>query len=167
MMAHSLLRIRLLDPQPDSKEKTSVKHPYLALLISFALLISTAQSSSHAQSNVQTQPPTSQSLSPQAEKVKQQTVKLGVGKDATVIMMDKSEYYGAIKSVEADRFLLLQVDSKQLIEFRYDKVKKVRKGYGEKGFAGKRVNPRTDLIAGAALIGGIILLVWLTVAGSR
>ena len=140
-----------------------MQHPYLAVLISLALLLSNARSGAYAQSGVSTPP-----LSPQAEKIKQQTTKLGVGNKATVIMLDKTEYYGAIKSIEADGFLLWEMDTKQLIEFKYGDVKKVRKGYGRVNhITGKRVNPRTDLIVGAAVLGGLILLIGLTVGGDR
>ena len=70
----------------------------------------------------------SSTLSPQGEKVRKQLVKIGSGKDVTVILNDEREFYGSLKSIDADTFLLFDVDGKQLLNIRYDEVKKVRKG---------------------------------------
>ena len=95
------------------------------------------------------------------QNVKDQVQKIGLAKKATVILLTGKEYYGAISKIEPDRFEIAEVDLKQRMEFDYKDVKKVRKGYGGRGFGGKRVNPRHSLIAGIAVVGllfGIAIL---------
>ena len=103
----------------------------------------------------------SQNVPSQVQKVKDQVQKIGVAKKATVILLTGKEYYGAISKIEPDRFEIAEVDLKQRMEFDYKDVEKVRKGYGGRGFGGKRVNPRSNLIAGIAVVGllfGIAIL---------
>jgi hypothetical protein len=95
--------------------------------------------------------------SPQIQKVKDQVQKIGIAKKVTVIMLSGKEYYGAIGKIESDSFEIAEVDLKQRMAFDYKDVKKARKGYGGwNSIAGKRVNPRTSLIAGVAAVGGLI-----------
>src|SRR5262245_32405260 len=97
----------------------------------------------------------------QVQKVKDQVQKVGIAEDVTVILLSGKEYYGAISRIEPDSFEITEVDLKQKMAFDYKDVKKVRKGYGGRTFGGKRVNPRTNLIVGIAVIGGLIgLLFW-------
>jgi predicted RNA-binding protein len=104
----------------------------------------------------------SSTLSPEGEKVRKQVEKVGLGKTATVIMSDEREFYGSIKSIEADEFLFYEVDSKQLMTIRYDEVKKVRKGYGDRNYVtGKRVRPSKALIG--AIAGAAAILVPVTI----
>src|SRR5262245_30502651 len=94
--------------------------------------------------------------------VKDQVQKIGVAKKVTVILLTGKEYYGAISKIEPDRFEIAEVDLKRGMEFDYKDVKEVRKGYGGRGFGGKRVNPRHNLIAGIAAVGlifGMAILV--------
>jgi len=98
--------------------------------------------------------------SSQAQKVKDQVQKLGIAKKVTVILLTGKEYYGSISKIESDSFEIAEVDLKQRIAFDYKDVKKARKGYGGWNyFSGKRVNPRTNLIAGIAVVGGLFGLV--------
>jgi|SRR5262245_1534736 len=99
------------------------------------------------------QPP--QNVPSQVQNVKDQVQKIGVAKKATVIMLTGKEYYGAISKIEPDSFEIAEVDLKQKMAFDYKDVKKVRKGYGGRGFGGKRVNPRSSLIAVIAALGVI------------
>ena len=97
----------------------------------------------------------------QVQIVKDQVQKIGVTKKVTVILLTGKEYYGAIRKIETDRFEIAEVDLKQRMEFDYKDVEKVRKGYGGRGFGGKRVNPRHSLIAGISVVGllfGIAIL---------
>jgi hypothetical protein len=100
--------------------------------------------------------------SPQIQKVKDKVQKLGGGEDVTVILLTGKEYYGAISKIEPDSFEIAEVDLKQRMAFDYKDVKKVRKGYGGwNHFVGKRVNPRTNMIAGFAVVGGLLgLAIW-------
>ena len=97
-----------------------------------------------------------QNVPSQVQKVKDQVHKIGVSKKATVIMLTGKEYYGAISKIEPDGFEIAEVDLKQKMAFDYKDVKKVRKGYGGwNHFTGKRVNPRSSLIAVIAALGVI------------
>jgi len=103
----------------------------------------------------------SQNVPSQVQKVKDQVQKVGILEDVTVILLTGKEYYGSISKIETDRFEIAEVDLKQRMEFDYKDVKKVRKGYGGRGFGGKRVNPRHNLIAGISVVGllfGIAIL---------
>lgn len=97
-----------------------------------------------------------QSAPSQAQKVKDQVQKLGIAEDLTVILLTGKEYYGAISKIESDSFEIAEVDLKQKMAFDYKDVKKVRKAYGGRGFGGKRVNPRTSLIAGIAVVAFVL-----------
>jgi len=95
--------------------------------------------------------------SSQVQKVKDQVQKIGIAKKASVIMLTGKEYYGAISMIESDSFEITEVDLKQRMAFDYKDVNKVRKGYGGwNSIAGKRVNPRTSMIAGIAVVGGLV-----------
>jgi len=103
----------------------------------------------------------SQNVPSQVQKVKDQVQKVGILEDVTVILLTGKEYYGSISKIEPDSFEIAEVDLKQKMAFDYKDVKKVRKGYGGRGFGGKRVNPRHNLIAGIACVGllfGIAIL---------
>jgi hypothetical protein len=102
-------------------------------------------------------PPTNPTSSSQIQKVKDQVQKIGVAGDITVILRSGREYYGAITRIEPNSFEIAEVDLKQRLTFDYKDVQKARKGYGGKNYiAGKRVNPRTSLIVGIAVIGGLL-----------
>ena len=95
------------------------------------------------------------------QNVEDQVQKIGVAKKVTVILLTGKEYYGSISKIEPDRFEIAEVDLKQKMAFNYKDVKKVRKGYGGRGFGGKRVNPRHNLIAVISVVGllfGIAIL---------
>ena len=103
----------------------------------------------------------SQNVPSQIQKVKDQVQKVGILEDVTVILLTGKEYYGAISKIEPDSFEIAEVDLKQKMAFDYKDVMKVRKGYGGRGFGGKRVNPRHNLIAGIAVVGllfGIVII---------
>src|SRR5215510_1381179 len=103
----------------------------------------------------------SQNVPSQVQNVKDQVQKVGILEDVTVILLTGKEYYGSISKIEPDSFEIAEVDLKQKMAFDYKDVKKVRKGYGGRGFGGKRVNPRHNLIAGIACVGllfGIAIL---------
>lgn len=96
-------------------------------------------------------------LPPQALEIKAQVERIGLGKHVTVILPDKREFYGSIGNIEADGFQILEVDLNQSLAFTFNEVKKIRKGYGGKGAFGKRVNPRTNLITGAVILGVLLI----------
>jgi hypothetical protein len=106
-------------------------------------------------------------LCAQPAQVKAQVEALPIGGKLTVNMLDGSEYYGNLKSIEADTFTIREVDLKRELTLRYDEVKKVRKDYGRRGFSGRRVHPRKNLIAGLAVLGALLTLVIVAVALDR
>jgi hypothetical protein len=144
-----------------------MRHPLLAILLSLALLMTNTKLCP-SQFNAANPPQSNQTLSSQAEKIKRQVEKFGIGKDVTVILIDNREYYGAIGNIEADGFQIAEIDLKQRVSFRFSEVKKVRKGYGGwNSAAGKRVNPRTNLIAGIAVLGGLALLLGIALSQDK
>jgi len=108
-----------------------------------------------------------QNIPPQVQKVKDQVQNLGIAEDVTVILLTGKEYYGAIRKIEPDSFEIAEVDLKQKMSFDYKDVKKVRKGYGGRGFGGKRVNPRTNMIVSIAVIGGLLGLAFCALSQSK
>lgn len=92
-------------------------------------------------------------LSPAAREIKARVDALPIGGKLTVNMRDGSQYCGNVRSIEADSFSIREVDLKQVLTLRYEDVSKVRKDYGRKGFGGRRVHPRTNLITFAVLMG--------------
>ncbi|MDQ3713741.1 MAG: hypothetical protein M3388_16185 [Acidobacteriota bacterium] len=93
------------------------------------------------------------------EQLKKQVEKIGIGRKITVIRLDEREFYGSVSNIEADGFQIDEVDLNQTVGFKYTELKKVRKGYGGKNYAvGKRVKPGRGLLYGAALLGGLFLI---------
>jgi hypothetical protein len=109
----------------------------------------------------------SQNVPSQVQKVKDQVQKVGILEDVTVILLTGKEYYGSISKIEPDSFEIAEVDLKQKMAFDYKDVKKVRKGYGGRGFGGKRVNPRASMIATIAFVGGLLTLVTVVLATAK
>ncbi len=135
-----------------------MRHSLLAILASLALLIA----SNHlcfAQTNPANSSQMQQVQAAAIEKLKKQVEKIGIGRKITVIRLDEREFYGSVSNIEADGFQIDEVDLKQTVGFKYNELKKVRKGYGGKNYAvGKRVNPRRSFLVGAALLGGLFLI---------
>jgi hypothetical protein len=99
-----------------------------------------------------------QHIPSQVQKVKDRVQKLGIAEDVTVILLGGREYYGAISKMGPDSFEIAEVDLKQRMTFNYKDVKKVRKGYGRQSIVtGKRVNPRSNLIAFIAVAGFLLI----------
>ena len=83
------------------------------------------------------------------------------GRDArvTIVLWNDNERYGSIEHIDVDSFQLAEVDLNQEVRIEYKDVKKVRKGYGQfNGITGKRVNPKTDLIAKIAALTFVIVV---------
>ncbi len=81
-----------------------------------------------------------------------------IGQAVTVDLLDGAARYGRIRSSEPDSFSIREVDLKQVVTIRYDEVRRIVKGIGRPGSGGRRVDPRTNHIAGLAILGGLILL---------
>lgn len=138
----------------------SKKHSNLAIFALLALLVTTNQLC-FAQSNSANQSPPKQTQISAAEKAKQTVGTIGIGNKITVIRLGGQEFYGSVRSIDADGFQIYEVDQKHTVDFKYDQLQGVRKGYGGKGYGGKRIahSTRNGLILGAALLGGLLLLV--------
>jgi hypothetical protein len=147
-------------------EKAVMKKPSLCALLAFALTlaqvgIAGAQASSSAKTQSGSTPDST------TEKVKVKVSKIGLSKDVTVAFRGGEERYGSIKSIEDDRFLIYEVDMKQLLEIRYSEVKKVQSGYGDsRDLYGRRIPPRKHLI-GLAILAGVLLVPLIMVATAK
>jgi hypothetical protein len=129
----------------------------LATLLSLTILIS-SNYLCFAQTNPANPSQMKQVQADAIEKLKNQVEKIGIGKKITVIRLDEREFYGTVSNIEADGFDIDDVDLKQTVSFKYTELKKIRKGYGGKGYGGKRIPTKRSLLFGAALVGGLVLI---------
>jgi hypothetical protein len=122
-----------------------VARPLIATVVA-ALLVQPAR----------TPPPASlPPLSPVAEEVRAKVQALPIGARLTVNLSNGNQYCGNLHSIEGETFSLREVDLKTVVTVRYDDVERVRKDYGMPGFGGRRVHPRTNLIAMIAVLGAL------------
>ena len=142
-----------------------MKHRMLAFLCFLALLV-TSNYLCLAQANTANQPQ-SKAVQISADKIKQNVEAIGVGHKITVIRLDGQEFYGSIRSISTDGFQIYEVDQKHTIDFRYDQLQGVRKGYGGLGFGGKRIPTHRSLITVAAFLGGLTLLLVIIAANDK
>ncbi|MEP6717272.1 MAG: hypothetical protein ABJC09_16995, partial [Terriglobia bacterium] len=98
-----------------------------------------------------------QQSSPQA--IRAAVADLPIGGRMTVKTNDGRELHGYLSAIDSDTFTFREVDLKTPVTLRYDEVAKIAKDFGRKGFAGRRVSPRRSLIAGLALLGGLVVLI--------
>lgn len=133
-----------------------MRRSFLTILISLALLVTTNHLC-FAQTN-----PVNQS-----QTIKDQIEKIGIGEDATIVRNDKREFYGTIKSIEADSFQFYEVDLKQILIISYSDAAKVKKGYGSKGKGGKRYTGHRGLITSAVLFGGLFTILIIALSKDR
>src|SRR6185295_17828295 len=94
-----------------------------------------------------------------ALKIKSAVDKIGVHGDITVVRSDDRWFYGTVEQVDASSFTIYEIEQKQRINFSFDQVKNVYKGYGAgqtlaRDIHGHRIPPRRHkiglIIAGAA-----------------
>lgn len=105
-----------------------------------------------------------QTLSAAAEKIREQVGKIGVMGPVTVNTRDGSQYCGHVQRIDGTTFSVDEVDLKHSLALSYEDIQKVREGYGRKGFGGRRVHPRTNLIAGICIVSGLLAVVLIAVA---
>ena len=113
------------------------------------------------------QNPSSSLSSPAAQRAMQQVNRIPINGKLTVRKADGVEYHGRLQAVGRDDFHLREVDLKQDLAIRYDEVDTVSRDYGGKGIGGKRVNPRRSRIIGAAIIGGLIVVLAVALAKDK
>jgi len=93
-------------------------------------------------------------LAKESQEIKEKVAKIGVRQNVTVNRRDRKEFHGFISTIEDRSFTVAEIDLKTSIEFPYDQVKNVRKGYGEKNlFTGKRGGPRKAWVGWALGLG--------------
>lgn len=132
-----------------------------ALLAVIVTLTQTGYTTAQAPSSGATQTPnTPDALT---EKIKARVQKLGSGKDLTVTLRNRDEHCGTIKNIEDDKFLIYEVDMKQLLEINYADVKKLESGYGHsRDRLGRRIPPHKHLI-GIGVIVGLAVIILLSI----
>ena len=120
-----------------------MKRNLLIGLISLSLLAVNAQTGYCLQANT----PTSQqvTLDRQAQNIKHQVEKLGVGHKITVVLNTGGEQSGTISKIENESFQINEVDKKHEVTVRYNETKKVYKDYYHKDLMLGR-NPRKHQI---------------------
>jgi len=108
----------------------------------------------------QTTPPF---LDKEAARIREKIEDLGVGHRLTVKLKNGDHYHGTISKIDSTSFEIAEVDLAQVVKFQYAEIKSLYGSYGEKNVFGKRPNPKTGIIVGAAVLGGLMLLVALSV----
>jgi hypothetical protein len=92
------------------------------------------------------------SVAAQVEKIKSKIEKIGVRGDLTVKLTNGKTYHGFVSQIGADDFEIVEVDIKTSILIRFDSVRSIEKGYGEKGPLGNRVGKKGRLFGKVAII---------------
>ena len=110
--------------------------------------------------------PTPQGSSAQTVKIESKIRKIGIRSDITVKLLNGKTYHGFINRIEDQEFEMSEVDLKTNVVVRYDQVKKVESGYGNKGPLGNRVGKkgrRIGTIIGLAALAIPFILVAATI----
>ena len=110
--------------------------------------------------SAQTTPPF---LDKDAARIRQKIEDLGVGHRLTVKMKNGDYYHGTISKMDSASFEMAEVDLAQVVKFQYAEIKSLYGSYGEKNVFGKRPNPKNSMIIAAGVVGGLMLLVALSV----
>jgi hypothetical protein len=131
----------------------------LLATLAFLAIFMTSNHLCFAQTNPANSSQTKQIKTAKLEKLKKQVEKIGVGGKITVIGLDERDFYGKVSNIETDGFQIVDVDSKQIIAFKYAEVKKIKTGDGEKHLiTGKRFNPKKGWLYGIAIFGTLAVL---------
>ncbi|MFL6374426.1 MAG: hypothetical protein ACJ73D_07165 [Pyrinomonadaceae bacterium] len=108
--------------------------------------------------------------SAKTDKIKADIQKVSVHGDITVIRSDDQWFYGAVEQLDSTSFTIYDIEQKQRVNFSYDQVKKVFKGYGDgaalrRDARGHRIPPsrhRTGLLIGGAVIAAVLIIAVVT-----
>jgi hypothetical protein len=96
-------------------------------------------------------------LDKDAQRIKRNVEKLGVGSRLTAFLRNGDELHGAISRIDPEGFELVEVDLKEAVKLQYKYVKKVRSGYGGVNLlTGKRASPRRGF--SIALFAGVMFM---------
>ena len=119
-----------------------------------------------AQTHAQQPQPTPQGSSAQTDKIESKIRKIGIRADVTVKLYRGKTYHGFINRIDEQQFEMSDVDLKTSVVIRYDEVRKVESGYGNKGPLGNRVGKkgrRIGTIIGLAALAIPFILVATTI----
>lgn len=136
----------------------SVVTPQMRLRLLSVFLMATV----FTQARGQQPQPTPQGSAAQTDKIAAKIVKIGIRADVTVKLYSGKTYHGFINRIDDQQFEISEVDLKTSLVIRYDEVKKVERGYGEKGPLGNRVGKkwrRIGLIIGLAAVAIPLIIV--------
>ena len=93
------------------------------------------------------------------EKLKNQVKKIGTGGEITVVNLSNEKVYGSVSYIGTDSFQIVDVDSREILSFNYNELKKIHRGDGERNLiTGKRKNSRRGWIFAAALLGTLAVI---------
>jgi hypothetical protein len=104
---------------------------------------------------------------PDPDRFRRMVAGFPIGEAVTVDLLDGAARHGRIRSIEPDSFSILEVNLKQVVTIRYDEVRRILKGIGRPGAGGRRVDPRTNHIAGLAILGGLVVIAIVAVVELR
>ena len=78
----------------------------------------------------------------QTAKIKAVVGKIGIRGDLTIGLANGRTYHGFVTRIDDELFEMTDVDLKASVTIRYDEVKNIESGYGEKGPLGNRVGKK-------------------------
>lgn len=107
------------------------------------------------------------SLSQTAPTIKDQVNSIPIGGKLTVRMTDRTEYHGHLQAIGPQMFSINEIDLKRTVTIPYSEADRVRKNYGGKGVGGRRVDPKRNLIFGAALVGALFTILIIALANDK
>jgi hypothetical protein len=113
------------------------------------------------------QAPVPASLSPAAQKIKDQVSHIPIDGKLTVKEIDGTEYHGHLQTIEPQTFSMREVDLKTTVTIPYSQVEQVRKNYGGKGIGGHRVDPKKNLITSAVILGTLFTILLVALAKDK
>ncbi|MBV9217242.1 MAG: hypothetical protein JO053_13820 [Acidobacteria bacterium] len=101
------------------------------------------------------------------DKIRKAVQGIGLQGDITVVREDGGWVYGRVQRIDTGSFTIYDIDQKADVNYSYDQVEKVFKGYGPGGMLqrdrqGRRIPPsrrHVGWIVGGALFGTLLLLV--------
>jgi len=132
-----------------------MKHKFSNCIISLCL-VGSLLFALHLSAVGQTMP-TRAASDKQTAKIKAKVEKIGIRGDLTVGLGNGKTYHGFVTRIDDELFEMTDVDLKTSATIRYDEVKNIESGYGEKGPLGNRVGKKKRRIG--MLIGLAVALI--------
>ena len=110
---------------------------------------------------------TPQGTTTQRDKIESKIRRIGIRADITVKLFNGKTFHGFINRIDDQEFEMSEVDLKTNILVRYDEVRKVESGYGEKGPLGNRVSKKTRRIGTIIALVATVVIPVIIVASVR